>query len=551
MSDRLSESDFGAGRSLSELLLSRAEKLPDVVAFRSAERSKNIVITNSYLFERAAEIAFRLGQVTEVGDRVLLAFREPLDFISAFFGCCLSGTIAVPVVARNEEIMAAIQLDSGAVVGLSAEQRLSPAGMRWIRTDDEEKRAFFRREADANTPVLLQYTSGSTRTPRGVVITKDSLRATISDLDRGAAHNADSVMVSWLPYFHDMGLVYGILTPFYCGFPACLMSPERFVAQPMSWLRAISDFGGTHTAAPNFAYALCADRAGDLAVGSDLSSLRYALNGAEPVRCDTVRRFEAAFARFGLKPSTVVPGYGLAEATLKVTSGQCGEGTISRRYKSDMLMKGRVIPSDGEDNGVELASCGKSLIDTKIAIVDPVKRRLCSADRVGEIWVAGHSVADGYWQRDRETEETFKARLTGSDNQWLRTGDLGFMHDGLLFVTSRLKDLIIIGGRNIYSHDLEDSISACHPAIRMAAFLQLPSRAKLGRASLLAQKFATTVTQPPHTRSPQPFDRFSGIVIRSLRHASSCFGGAGYCGHRAAKFVGLLCEMPCSEESLI
>ncbi len=277
-------------------------------------------------------------------------------------------------------------------------------------------------------------------------------------------HTADSVLVSWLPYFHDMGLVYGILTPLHGGFTAHLMASERFIAQPLSWLRAIAAVGGTHTAAPNFAYALCADRAADLAPETDLSSLRFALNGAEPVRCDTVRRFETAFAPFGLRPSVVVPGYGLAEATLKVTSGRCYEGMQGFRFERDALAAGRVVPGDG--GGVELASCGISLIDTQIVIVDPVTRRRCAPDAVGEIWVAGPSVAGGYWHREEETRETFQAYLAAGEGPWLRTGDLGFIHAGSLFVTSRLKDLIIVGGRNLYSHDLEDSIEACHADIR-------------------------------------------------------------------------------------
>ncbi|EIP84602.1 non-ribosomal peptide synthase (plasmid) [Burkholderia humptydooensis] len=445
--------------------MSRAEAAPDFPAFASVGSSEDVCLTNAGLCERASAIAFRLARVASVSDRVMLAFRNPLDFIPAFFGCCLAGTIPVPVAPRHgRDTMLAIAQDCGAAIALTAEEREALPGIQWMRTDDGERRAPFLSVVTDDHPALLQYTSGSTRTPQGVAVTHSGLRATIRDLDSAALHDADSIMVSWLPYFHDMGLVYGILTPLYCGFTAYLMPPEKFIAQPMSWLRAIATVHGTHTAAPNFAYALCADRAADLAPETDLSSLRFALNGAEPIRCETVRRFEAAFAPFGLRPSAVIPGYGLAEATLKVASGRSGEGTRSARFERDALALGRVVP---HRDGVELASCGTSLIDTRVKIVDPQTCRPCAPDVIGEIWVTGRTVARSYWCRPQETQRVFRARLDDGEGPWLRTGDLGFVHDGSLFVAGRLKDLIIVGGRNFYCHDIEDSISGCHPAIRM------------------------------------------------------------------------------------
>nr|AFR69331.1 nonribosomal peptide synthetase SpiA [Pseudomonas sp. Q71576] len=450
--------------SLSEQLMLRADAFPDLLAFASLDQSKGVSLTNADLCERAAAIAYRLAKCTSPGDRVLLSYDHPLDFIPAFFGCCFSGTIAVPVAPRtNGETVAAILLDCGATIALTAQGGKESSGIDWLQTDDNERRASFMRLADENNPALLQYTSGSTRTPRGVAVTQASLRTTIEDLDRAALHDAQSVMVSWLPYFHDMGLVYGILTPLYCGFSAYLMPPESFIAQPLSWLRAIAAVRGTHTAAPNFAYALCADRAADLLPGTDLSSLRFALNGAEPIRCDSVRRFEAAFAPFGMSSSVVIPGYGLAEATLKVTSGRCGEGTRSRHFEPDALAVGKVVPCH---QGVELASCGTSSVGASILIVDPATLVPCKPDVIGEIWVAGQSVADGYWSREHETLEIFQACLAAGGGPWLRTGDLGFLQQDELFVVGRLKDLIIVGGRNIYCYDLEDSVSECHSDIR-------------------------------------------------------------------------------------
>lgn len=458
-------STYSGAESIAGQLMSRAEAAPDFPAFASVGSSEDVCLTNACLCERASAIAFRLARIASVGDRVMLAFRNPLDFIPAFFGCCLAGTIPVPVAPRHgRDTMLAIAQDCGAAIALTAEEREALPGIQWMRTDDGERRAPFLSVVTDDHPALLQYTSGSTRTPQGVAVTHSGLRATIRDLDSAALHDPDSVMVSWLPYFHDMGLVYGILTPLYCGFTAYLMPPEKFIAQPMSWLRAIATVRGTHTAAPNFAYALCADRAADLAPETDLSSLRFALNGAEPIRCETVRRFEAAFAPFGLRPSVVTPGYGLAEATLKVASGRRGEGMRSARFERDALALGRVVP---HRDGVELASCGTSLIDTRVRIVDPQTCRPCAPDVIGEIWVSGRTVAGSYWRRPQETQRIFRARLDDGEGPWLRTGDLGFVHDGSLFVAGRLKDLIIVGGRNFYCHDIEDSISGCHPAIRM------------------------------------------------------------------------------------
>ncbi|WDG77650.1 amino acid adenylation domain-containing protein [Pseudomonas chlororaphis] len=469
--------------SLAEQLMSRADTFPDLLAFASLDQSKGISLTNADLCERAAAIAYRLAQRTSPGDRVLLAYDNPLEFIPAFFGCCFSGTIAVPVAPRtNGETVAAIVQDCGGTLALTAQGREGPPGIDWLQTDNNDRRSPFMRLAADNNPALLQYTSGSTRTPRGVAVTQASLRTTIEDLDRAALHDAQSVMVSWLPYFHDMGLVYGILTPLYCGFTAYLMPPESFIAQPLSWLRAMASVRGTHTAAPNFAYALCADRAADLAPGTDLSSMRFALNGAEPVRCDSVRRFVTAFAPFGMPASVVIPGYGLAEATLKVASGRCGEGTRSRCFEPAALAAGRVVPCH---QGIELASCGTSSVGTSIVIVDPATLVPCKPDVVGEIWVAGQSVADGYWSRESETREIFQACLATGGGPWLRTGDLGFLQQDELFVVGRLKDLIIVGGRNIYCHDLEDSVSECHPDIRKGRVFAVAIEGEDGEAVLI------------------------------------------------------------------
>ncbi|MDW9253866.1 AMP-binding enzyme family protein [Burkholderia thailandensis] len=492
-------STYSDAESIAGQLMSRAEAAPDFPAFASVGSSEDVCLTNACLCERASAIAFRLARVASVGDRVMLAFRNPLDFVPAFFGCCLAGTIPVPVAPRHgRDMMLAIAQDCGAAIALTAEEREALPGIQWMRTDDGERRAPFLSVVTDDHPALLQYTSGSTRTPQGVAVTHSGLRSTIRDLDSAALHDTDSVMVSWLPYFHDMGLVYGILTPLYCGFTAYLMPPEKFIAQPMSWLRAIATVRGTHTAAPNFAYALCADRAADLAPETDLSSLRFALNGAEPIRCETVRRFEAAFAPFGLRPSVVIPGYGLAEATLKVASGRSGEGMRSARFERDALALGRVVP---HRDGVELASCGTSLIDTRVRIVDPQTCRPCAPDVIGEIWVAGRTVAGGYWRRPQETQRVFRARLDDGEGPWLRTGDLGFVHDGSLFVASRLKDLIIVGGRNFIAMILRNPYLDATPPSGWGGYSPRRSKARTAKGYWSAPRCAAAATRRRPARS--------------------------------------------------
>jgi amino acid adenylation domain-containing protein len=476
--------------SIAERLLHLAKTAPKCITYFPIKPSKKKSLTNEVLCARASAIAEYLAERTLVNDRVILAFQDPLDFIPAFFGCCLAGVIPVPISPRNPlDTMIRIAKDCGATLGLSAEQREDFSDFTWLDSNHGESDEPFHRLAPSDAPALLQYTSGSTRTPQGVMVTHTGLCATIEDLARGANNNTQSVMVSWLPYYHDMGLVYGILTPLYCGFRAYLMPPEKFIAQPLLWLRTIAAVRGTHTAAPNFAYALCATRAKELVPETDLSSLRFALNGAEPVSCKAVRQFETAYAPFGLQSGVVIPGYGLAEATLKVTSGHYGEGMQSAYFDREQLAFGRVVPTA---DGVELAACGDSCVDTQVKIVDAKTCQPCATKVIGEIWVAGETVAKGYWQRPEESRQIFHARLANDNNAWLRTGDLGFIYNGALYVVGRLKDLIIVGGRNFYCQDLEASVSECHTAIRMGRVFATAIDSENGEGILIGAEVHAT-----------------------------------------------------------
>ena len=317
---------------------------------------------------------------------------------------------------------------------------------------------------------FLQYTSGSTGAPKGVMVTHGSLAATLEDMDRAYRHSADSVIVSWLPLFHDLGLIYGALQPVYCGCSAVLLSPVSFLQRPLRWLQAISDHRGTHSAAPNFAYEVCIRQiAPDDRTALDLSSWEVSLNAAEPVREATIRRFFECFAPCGLRPHVVSAGYGLAEATLKVTSIDNGKPRRTLRVDPRALLNNQVTPVPRNDQErQDLCSCGQSHIGTRIAIVDPNTRRRCAADAIGEIWVQGRSVAAGYFRRPTETAAAFQAHLADSDEgPFLRTGDLGFVADGELYVTGRLSDIIIVRGQNHYPQDLEHTVQQCHPALAL------------------------------------------------------------------------------------
>jgi acyl-CoA synthetase (AMP-forming)/AMP-acid ligase II len=345
--------------------------------------------------------------------------------------------------------------------------------MRWLATDNvtgSPAHEWQDPKAGSATLALLQYTSGSTAVPKGVMVSHGNLLHNSAYLTQALELTPDSVSVTWLPAFHDMGLSNGIIQPLYTGGRCFLMPPQSFLQWPARWLQAISRYQATVSGGPNFAYELCARRiTPEQREALDLSSWVAAYNGAEPVRADTLKRFAESFAPCGFRPSFSYPCYGLAEATLIVSGGLLRDEPIVCTTRAASLEKNRVVEAlEQQQNVRTFVGCGRAQFDTRIVIVDPQSLTRCAPDEVGEIWVSSPSVAQGYWNRTEETERAFRAYLADTgEGPFLRTEDLGFLKDGELFVTGRLKDLIIIGGRNLYPHDIELTVERSHPAIRL------------------------------------------------------------------------------------
>lgn len=439
---------------------------------------------------RALRIAQALRSRHAEGSRVLLVLPPGADYIAGFLGCLYAGAIAVPIYPprrnRPPERFATVARNSAARFALAAddvrrqvETTLAPALLReldltWLSPEGEDgaPAEWTLPYVDADTPAFLQYTSGSTAEPKGVVVTHGSLEHNVGLIAEPFGMNAADVLgLSWLPPFHDLGLIGNLLAAVHHGVTEVIMTPQVFMGDPLGWLRAISHFRATSSAAPNFAYDLCVTRATpEIIAALDLSCWKTAFNGAEPIMPATLERFERTFAPCGFDARAMCPGYGLAEATLAVSAQRRGEGAVIRAFDRDELRLHRVRPVVETAGAMRLVGSGGVLGGQTVKIVDPDTRRVCPADGVGEIWVAGPSVARGYWANPEATRETFQARTQPDGaGPFLRTGDLGFLSEGQLFITGRRKDLIIIGGTNHYPQDIEATMRGAHPALAEAA----------------------------------------------------------------------------------
>lgn len=481
---------------LTELLLDKAASSPDQVAFtflRDGEKDE-VNWTYAELEQRARAVAVELQSAHCFGQRVLLLYPSGLDFIAAFWGCVLAGAVAVPAYPprsnRTLFRLQAIANDCQAAAVLTTRQILSRmqlnsgngspfATLRCLVTDDlplNTAEEWQRKHPGADSIALLQYTSGSTSTPKGVMVSHANLLHNEALIQRAFRQSKESIIVGWLPLYHDMGLIGNALQPIYSGARCILMSPVSFLQSPVRWLRAISHYKATTSGGPNFSYDLCTRKITPQdEEGLDLSSWTVAFNGAEPVRAETLKKFAERFVRLGFKREALVPCYGLAEATLLVSGLR--DSRPAKTLKVDAgALAGHRIRRRVAKNGTArtLVSSGRAADGIRLRIVDPESGLRCPAHQVGEIWVEGASVAQGYWGQAEESERIFNARIAKSrGGRFLRTGDLGFIQDGELFVTGRLKDLIIVRGRNLYPQDIEATVERAHPGLRagcVAAF---------------------------------------------------------------------------------
>ena len=500
-----------------ELLRYRALHQTQQLSFTFLQEGETASASWTYeaLDRLSRAIASQLQVMNLSGERALLLYPPGLDYLAAFFGCLYAGVVAVPAYPprnhRNTPRIGAIASDAQAAIALTTsaiqskiKSLIDVSSLQWLTTDNLPagiENSWEEPFIQKDTLAFLQYTSGSTGIPKGAMLSHGNLLHNATTTYQYMEHSPESKFVSWLPVYHDMGLIGGILQPLYGGFPCFLMSPASFLQNPYRWLKTISDYRGTTSGGPNFAYELCLQKiTPEQRQTLDLSSWSVAFNGAEPVRWETLEKFSETFAECGFRREAFYPCYGMAEATLMISGGVKADFPAVKAVRGEGLKCDRVVEENlipqppslvgkgekfspllaGEGLGERstdirtFVSCGRTLPKQEIVIVHPQRLTRCQPDEVGEIWVSGPSIGQGYWNRKQETEETFRAYLADSrERLFLRTGDLGFLQNGELFITGRLKDLIIIRGRNLYPQDIELTAERSHPALRkgsVAAF---------------------------------------------------------------------------------
>ncbi len=504
---------------LVELLQSRAQGAPDATAYTFLDKGEKEGgrFTYSQLDEQARSIAVTLQRTMKPGERALLLYPPGLDFIAAFFGCLYSGVVAVPAyppdphrlerslprlqtIAQDAQTSAILTtrpiltmmkflMQQGKIAGMLEKipllqglgkklgEKISRShlydfhSLPWIATNKLNAKQALSWKSPSISPedlAFLQYTSGSTGDPKGVMLSHKNLLYNEKMIEKAFGHNEKTIVVGWLPLYHDMGLIGNVLQPLYLQRPCILMSPLDFLEKPLRWLQAISHYQATTSGGPNFAYDLCVRKVTpEDKANLDLSSWQVAFNGAEPVREETLERFTEAFSGCGFSRRAFYPCYGLAEASLIVSGGEKEEDVVSLSVEEVSLQEGKAVLGEKNTEKVRtLIGAGKSLLEQELLIVDPKKGTPLAPLEIGEIWVSGQHVASGYWKKEEMSVSSFQAQVPGKEKSFLKTGDLGFLHQGELYVTGRQKDLIIVRGRNFYPQDIELTVERSHPALR-------------------------------------------------------------------------------------
>lgn len=458
---------------------------PDAVAYRfiGNDIESNQSITFGTLQKRAKVLAGLLQEKAQPGDRALLIYTPGIEFIVSFLACLYSGVVAVPiypVVARrlSQELQRLEAITNDAKPALILADHLSASLLEWqplpvIVTDRIESfgKVYETLDLTSDPIAFIQYSSGSTGNPKGIVVSNENLIVNTAQCVRFLSLGQQSSLMSWVPHYHDMGLVGFILTPLTLGITGFLMSPFSFVEDPLRWLKAISYYRITHTGGPNFGYELCAKWIKRFPQASmDLSCLKLALCGAEPINPDIHRRLSDNFRPYGFNENVFFPVYGLAEHTLIASGSHFGEAPVIRGFDYGLLQAHEAIELS---TGKKIVGCGTACEGHEIAIVDPSSKQKIPDDTLGEIWLKGPSVAKGYWNKPEETKLTFQAYTDENEGPYLRSGDLGFKHQGQLFIFGRIKDIMIIRGRQYAPQDIEYSVQNAHEVIKkgnIAAF---------------------------------------------------------------------------------
>ncbi|MEM9412305.1 MAG: fatty acyl-AMP ligase, partial [Planctomycetota bacterium] len=464
--------------------------VPEKTAFRFLAREEDAPLLMSYakLDQRARAIAAKLTALGYAGKRALLLYPPGLDFIEGFFGCHYAGVTPVPAYPprRNRNMMRidSISNDAEAAVALTVRSVISRSddsmdgthslrSIPWIATEeipDEVYSDWVKPSISPNNLGLIQYTSGSTGKPKGVMLTQRNIMANCSMIAHAFQINPETdSAVFWLPAYHDMGLIGGILMPIYCAVENTLLSPVTFLTRPLRWLRAISDYKAALSGGPNFAYRWCTKKIKPEECETlDLSSWKVAFNGAEPIRSDVLADFSKKFEPYGFRHASHYPCYGMAETALIVTGGKQDEVPVIRSFDKNKLTNYEVQPVDPDsENASRLVGSGQVIPIEEVIIVDPDKRKPLADNEIGEIWIHSPSSGIGYWNKPEESMDVFQGRLMKDDGKsYVRSGDLGFFHEGELFVTGRLKDMIIIRGVNRYPQDIESTVESCDQRLR-------------------------------------------------------------------------------------
>lgn len=441
-------------------------------------------ITYRQLMVDVTQIAKNLLENVSPGESVLLLYPPSIEYIKAFFACLMAGVVAIPLYPpkknNKSDKVFVVAKASKAKFALTTQKDLHSISLFW-KDNSESKISFLSTEELIDTssnrvlppisleaPAFLQYTSGSTGNPKGVIITQGNILANTQYLERLSGAHEKDIFVNWLPLFHDLGLVTAILLPAYLGCKSVLMAPATFVRNPVIWLKAMTQFKGTIGGAPNFAYDLCTDKIAEEELANiDLSNWRIAYNAAEPVRYETLSRFTERFSSSGFTLNSFYPSYGMAESTAFISGGN-GNDDLQVLYidKSELADNKLSIVDEGSPNSVVFVGNGSTDELHSLKIVNPTTKNVLPDGEIGEVWFSGPSVSPGYWLQNEVSKQTFDNRLTSDeDTIYLQTGDLGFIYDGHVFITGRSKDLIILKGKNYYPQDLEATVKYCDDSI--------------------------------------------------------------------------------------